>query len=37
MLADLHGKPDHLIRRCQQIAVALFLDACAPHDLTPMQ
>jgi DNA-binding MarR family transcriptional regulator len=37
MLAELHGKPGHLIRRCQQIAVALFLDACAPHDLTPMQ
>ncbi len=37
MLAELHGKPGHLIRRCQQIAVALFLDACAPFDLTPMQ
>jgi DNA-binding MarR family transcriptional regulator len=36
-MQDLYGKPGHLIRRCQQIAVALFLDACAPHDLTPMQ
>lgn len=33
----LDDKPGHLIRRCQQIAVALFLDACAPFDLTPMQ
>ena len=33
----LHAKPGHLIRRCQQIAVALFLEGCAEHDLTPMQ
>ncbi len=37
MLAELYGKPGYLIRRCQQIAVALFLEACAPFDLTPMQ
>ncbi len=36
-MQDLHAKPGHLIRRCQQIAVALFLEACAPQDLTPMQ
>lgn len=36
-LADVHDKPGHLIRRCQQIAVALFLDHCAAFDLTPMQ
>lgn len=36
-LADLHGSPGHLIRRCQQIAVALFLDHCAAHGLTPVQ
>lgn len=29
--------PGHLIRRCQQIAVALFLDECAGHNLTPVQ
>ena len=36
-LGDLHDKPGHLIRRCQQIAVALFLEECAEFDLTPMQ
>lgn len=36
-LADVQDKPGHLIRRCQQIAVALFLDRCASFDLTPMQ
>ena len=29
--------PGHLLRRCQQIAVALFLDECAPLNLTPLQ
>jgi MarR family transcriptional regulator, lower aerobic nicotinate degradation pathway regulator len=29
--------PGHLLRRCHQIAVALFLDECAPLDLTPLQ
>jgi DNA-binding MarR family transcriptional regulator len=33
----VQDKPGHLIRRCQQIAVALFLDHCAAFDLTPMQ
>lgn len=36
-LSDLQDQPGHLIRRCQQIAVALFLDRCAPFDLTPLQ
>jgi DNA-binding MarR family transcriptional regulator len=36
-LSDVHDKPGHLIRRCQQIAVALFLERCAPFDLTPLQ
>lgn len=36
-LSELHSRPGHLIRRCQQIAVALFLDCCAGHDLTPVQ
>ena len=36
-LSDFQDKPGHLIRRCQQIAVALFLERCAPFDLTPMQ
>jgi len=29
--------PGHLLRRCQQIAVAVFLDELDPHDLTPLQ
>ena len=29
--------PGHLLRRCQQIAVGLFLDECAPLNLTPLQ
>lgn len=33
----IESRPGHLIRRCHQIAVALFLDHCAASDLTPMQ
>ena len=29
--------PGHLLRRCQQIAVAIFLDECRAVDLTPLQ
>jgi DNA-binding MarR family transcriptional regulator len=29
--------PGHLLRRCQQIAVAVFLDECRAFDLTPLQ
>jgi MarR family transcriptional regulator, lower aerobic nicotinate degradation pathway regulator len=29
--------PGHLLRRCQQIAVAIFLDECRGADLTPLQ
>jgi DNA-binding MarR family transcriptional regulator len=36
-LKDLHSKPGHLIRRAQQIAVAIFMDECADYDLTPVQ
>jgi DNA-binding MarR family transcriptional regulator len=36
-LKDLHSKPGHLIRRAQQIAVAIFMDECAGYDLTPVQ
>jgi DNA-binding MarR family transcriptional regulator len=36
-LRDLHDTPAHLLRRCHQIAVALFLESCAELDLTPMQ
>jgi DNA-binding MarR family transcriptional regulator len=36
-LRDLHSKPGHLIRRAQQIAVAIFMEECASYDLTPVQ
>lgn len=29
--------PGHLLRRCHQISVAIFLDECAAFDLTPLQ
>jgi len=34
---DIYRKPGHLIRRAQQIAVALFMEECAPVDITPVQ
>jgi hypothetical protein len=37
LAASVHAKPGHLIRRCQQIAVALFLERLAPLALTPVQ
>jgi DNA-binding MarR family transcriptional regulator len=36
-LRDLYRKPGHLIRRLQQIAVALFVMECEAFDLTPIQ
>jgi DNA-binding MarR family transcriptional regulator len=36
-LDDLHSLPGHLIRRAQQIAVAIFMEECAAFDLTPVQ
>jgi DNA-binding MarR family transcriptional regulator len=36
-LQDLHAMPGHLIRRAQQIAVAIFMEECAEFDLTPVQ
>jgi len=36
-LKHLHGKPGHLIRRLQQIAVALFMLETERLDLTPIQ
>ena len=29
--------PGHLLRRCHQIAVGIFLDECRTFDLTPLQ
>lgn len=28
--------PGHLLRRCQQIAVAVFLEECRAFDLSPI-
>ncbi len=36
-LEQLNQKPGHLIRRAQQIAVAIFMEECAAFDLTPVQ
>ncbi len=36
-LKDLRSEPGHLIRRAQQIAVAIFMEECAEFDLTPVQ
>lgn len=33
----LYGMPGHLIRRAQQIAVAIFVEECGALDLTPVQ
>ena len=35
--ADFLMMPGYLLRRCHQIGVAIFLDACKDHDLTPLQ
>jgi DNA-binding MarR family transcriptional regulator len=37
LLRDIHKQPGHLIRRLQQIAVALFVAECEALDLTPVQ
>lgn len=37
ILDDLRDAPGHLMRRCQQIAVSVFLDECRDYDLTPLQ
>ncbi len=36
-MASLYAKPGHLIRRAQQIAVAIFMEECGRFDLTPVQ
>jgi MarR family transcriptional regulator, lower aerobic nicotinate degradation pathway regulator len=33
----LYDMPGHLIRRCQQIAVALFFEECGAFEITPQQ
>ena len=34
---NLADRPGHLIRRLHQIHVALFIEECGKHDLTPVQ
>lgn len=34
---QLYTQPGHLIRRCQQIAVAVFAEETSGHDITPVQ
>jgi DNA-binding MarR family transcriptional regulator len=36
-MRDIYDKPGHLMRRAQQIAVALFMKECAAFDITPVQ
>lgn len=36
-MKQVYGKPGHLIRRAQQIAVAIFMEECAAFDITPVQ
>lgn len=36
-LADVYGAPGHLIRRSQQIAVAIFFDEIREYAVTPVQ
>ena len=36
-ILELHAAPGHLIRRLQQIAVALFMAETGAYDLTPLQ
>ena len=37
ILKNMRAAPGHLMRRCQQIAVSVFLDECRAYDLTPLQ
>jgi len=37
MMNDLYAMPGHLIRRVQQVAVAIFSEECTTHALTPIQ
>ena len=37
LFGHVSAMPGHLLRRCQQIAVSIFLRECRDHDLTPLQ
>ncbi len=36
-MEQLYRRPGHLIRRAQQIAVAIFMEETEGHDITPVQ
>jgi DNA-binding MarR family transcriptional regulator len=36
-MKQVYEQPGHLIRRAQQIAVAIFMEECAAFDVTPVQ
>ncbi|MDE2364214.1 MAG: MarR family transcriptional regulator [Hyphomicrobiales bacterium] len=35
--SDFHTMPGHLVRRAHQISVAIFMEECADHNVTPVQ
>ena len=35
--SDIHIMPGHLVRRAHQISVAIFMEECADHNVTPVQ
>jgi DNA-binding MarR family transcriptional regulator len=35
--SDFQVMPGHLVRRAHQIAVAIFMEECAAHNVTPVQ
>lgn len=35
--AEIYGRPGFLLRRCHQLSVGVFLDACRQFSLTPTQ
>lgn len=37
LLAELYSRPGFMLRRAHQIAMDLFIQACAPVDITPSQ
>jgi DNA-binding MarR family transcriptional regulator len=36
-LEDLYGRPGFLLKRCHQVAAAIFLDECGEFNVTPSQ
>jgi MarR family transcriptional regulator, lower aerobic nicotinate degradation pathway regulator len=36
-MGDIYDRPGYLMRRAQQIAVAIFMEECAAFEITPVQ